>query len=485
MIGMWVVLAMLLPAGLGALAADKPLSTVKAVRVGVQDAQHRLVLEFDRKVQFKLFTLANPPRLVIDVPGARWGKGVAMPGRWIGIVKKVRHGKYRAGELRIVADLVEPMGRYRPFAIAAGAANPNYRLVVDMVPASLYGDSSGGEVVVEPPVIAPEVQREEDIKPIELIPSEAMQEEDVGLSPLTEIERSAFPSPTAKPSEKIENEAGMVAQPVTKPSAEKHPPAVPLTMQAVPTQKAVPPVQSPDFPAPVRKPGTAYKPLIVIDPGHGGIDPGAISRNGTREKDVTLRYARELKRALEYTGRYRVHLTRGDDRYLRLRERIAIAHKVKGDLFISLHADSAPNRKARGLSVYTLSEDASDEEAAMLAQRENKVDILSGMDLSDQSEEVTGILIDLAQRETLNKSSVLADFVIKELAEKVAMARNTHRYAGFAVLKAPDIPSILLEMGFLSNHQDEKLIASRQYRDTLVASIVKAIDQFVQSYPYE
>lgn len=234
------------------------------------------------------------------------------------------------------------------------------------------------------------------------------------------------------------------------------------------------------FPAPVPKPEApgSRKYVVVVDPGHGGVDPGAISRKGTEEKVITLAYAKELVRALNGTGRFRAELTRSDDRYLRLRERIEIARQKKAALFISVHADSAPDRMARGLSVYTLSEAASDKEAELLARRENKVDILSGMDLSNESADVANILIDLAQRETKNKSSLLAEHIIGELASRVHLTRNTHRYAGFAVLKAPDIPSVLVELGFLSNRDDEKLLRSDHYRDKLVQSIVRGVERY-------
>src|SRR5690606_36212483 len=151
---------------------------------------------------------------------------------------------------------------------------------------------------------------------------------------------------------------------------------------------------------------------------------------------------------------YRVMLTREDDRFIMLRKRIETARKAKGDLFLSLHADSAPTRSARGLSVYTLSEKASDKEAEMLDARENKVDILSDMDLSEESKDVADILISLAQRETKNNSATLATLLVQQLGKKVKLLQNTHRFAGFAVLKAPDIPSVLVETGFVSNHQE-------------------------------
>ncbi|MGB1540333.1 MAG: N-acetylmuramoyl-L-alanine amidase family protein, partial [Rickettsiales bacterium] len=226
------------------------------------------------------------------------------------------------------------------------------------------------------------------------------------------------------------------------------------------------------------------KPTVVIDAGHGGQDPGATGVGGTKEKYVTLRYALSLRRELLRTGRYNVVLTRDDDRYILLRGRLAIGRKAKGDIFISLHADSAGNHATRGLSVYTLSETASDKEAAALAARENKVDLLFDLNLSTEQPDVTEILIDLAQRETMNKSSHLADTLVAALSTTVRLLPNTHRYAGFAVLKAPDVPSVLIELGFLSNRKDEALINSREYREKVSEALVMGIDHYFESQKF-
>lgn len=238
-------------------------------------------------------------------------------------------------------------------------------------------------------------------------------------------------------------------------------------------------------PLPQQKPAQLKekKPLIVIDAGHGGNDPGASGRYRTKEKHVTLRYAQALRDALESSGRFKVLLTRGNDRYIRLRERFAIARRAEADLFISLHADSAPNIKARGLSVYTLSEDASDAEAEALAERENKSDIIAGVDLNTDDEELAGILIDLVKRDTKNKSIGLAErLVASARRENVKLLPNTHRFAGFAVLKAPDIPSALVEIGFLSNPEEEKLINTPAYREKVTQGLANGITSFLEQY---
>lgn len=220
------------------------------------------------------------------------------------------------------------------------------------------------------------------------------------------------------------------------------------------------------------------KKVVVIDPGHGGVDPGAISVGKLREKDLTLAMAKDLKRSMDKIGRYKVVLTRSTDTFIRLRDRVEFARRAHADLFLSLHADSIRNRKVRGATVYTLSERASDREAAELAENENKADIIAGVDLSGESDDVTNILIDLAQRETMNYSAQFAQHLVPELSKRVRMRTKPHRFAGFVVLKAPDVPSVLVEMGYLSNRNDERLIASREGRSKLIKAIIQAIDRY-------
>lgn len=220
------------------------------------------------------------------------------------------------------------------------------------------------------------------------------------------------------------------------------------------------------------------KKIIVLDPGHGGKDPGAIGAYGkTYEKNITLAMGKELKAILEKKG-YTVYLTRSTDVFIPLRQRVKIAQKHKADLFMSIHADSALNRSAKGLSVYTLSETASDKEAAALAERENKVDIIGGVDFSENSKEINDILISLSQTDSRNKSSKFAAYMVQEMQKSVKLVSNSHRFAGFVVLKAPDIPSALLEMGYLSNRQEEKLLKQSGYRKKMANSVALAIDKY-------
>jgi N-acetylmuramoyl-L-alanine amidase len=218
---------------------------------------------------------------------------------------------------------------------------------------------------------------------------------------------------------------------------------------------------------------------IVIDPGHGGIDPGAIGSRGAYEKNVVLAMALKLRRQLEATGRYEVVMTRDSDQIVRLRDRLHVARESNGELFLSLHADSlvkAP--EVRGASVYTLSEQASNEEAARLASKENRADILAGLDLSDQEDIVTEILIDLAQRDANNRSVQVAEHFVSQLKPVTKMARQRRSQAGFVVLKSPDMPSVLIELGYLSNPEDERALQDPDHLARLARAMVEAIDQY-------
>ncbi len=218
-------------------------------------------------------------------------------------------------------------------------------------------------------------------------------------------------------------------------------------------------------------------PVIVIDPGHGGDDPGTLGRFiGIYEKDLALTYARALKAALEKQGGYKVVLTRNGDYFIPLGERVAVARKARGDLFISLHANSHPKEAMSGLSVYTVSDTASDKEAELLANEENKDDTLKTIHLSADNEEVAPILINLMQRETRNISASFAEGAIAELGKHVEMLRNTHRFAGFKVLKGVDVPAVLFELGYLSNRNEEKLLITPKHRKKIIDGLVQAIN---------
>ena len=248
---------------------------------------------------------------------------------------------------------------------------------------------------------------------------------------------------------------------VTAPSKGKQPVAQRLT---------------PPQPAATSKAG--QKPLIILDPGHGGQDPGAHGANGAYEKNITLAVGLELKKQLEESG-YRVKMTRSTDVFIPLRGRVQFARKNEGDLFISLHADSIRDNTVTGASVYTLSETASDAETAKLVDRENKSDLIAGIDLSGQEEDVANILLDLATRDTMNQSKFLANTVVKSFAGRsLSILERPHRSAGFAVLKAPDIPSILVEMGYLTNRSEVARLSSPEHRRKIAAALKASVDTY-------
>jgi N-acetylmuramoyl-L-alanine amidase len=218
--------------------------------------------------------------------------------------------------------------------------------------------------------------------------------------------------------------------------------------------------------------------IVVIDPGHGGLDPGAIGVTGSYEKDITLSTAELAATLLESTRRYKVALTRRDDEFIALEDRVARARAARGDLVLSVHADAIPDSGVRGASVFTLSEHASDAEAAALAQRENRADLIAGIDLSRHTPEVSSILLDLARRQTNNQSIVLARKLVAELGRDVRLLNNSHRSAGFVVLKAPDIPSALVELGCLSNKEEEKQLRVATYQKKLAGSILRSVNDY-------
>jgi N-acetylmuramoyl-L-alanine amidase len=221
--------------------------------------------------------------------------------------------------------------------------------------------------------------------------------------------------------------------------------------------------------------------IVALDPGHGGVDPGAISPHGVYEKNLTLPTASSLARQLEATGRYRTVLTRRGDRFVPLRTRVARARASRAELFLSIHADALPDSALRGLSVYTLSNQASDRDTAALAIRENKDDFVGGVHLRRQPREIGAILLDLARRQTNNRSLTLARVIVEELGRVVPLLETPHRAAGFAVLTAPDMPSALVELGCLSNPGDERLLPQRAYQQRLAHGLARAIDDYFAS----
>jgi N-acetylmuramoyl-L-alanine amidase len=218
--------------------------------------------------------------------------------------------------------------------------------------------------------------------------------------------------------------------------------------------------------------------MVVIDPGHGGVDPGAISPSGVYEKDIVLPTASEFARQLAVRRNFRVVLTRSIDEFLPLRERVARARAWKADLFLSIHADALPDADIRGLSVFTLSAQASDREAAAFAISENRADLVGGVNLSRQPRDVGSILLDLTRRQTTNLSMALARNLVTQLGREVVLLDRPQRSADFAVLTAPDIPSVLVEIGCLSNPAEERLLQQRAYQQKLARGLTRAVEAY-------
>ena len=235
------------------------------------------------------------------------------------------------------------------------------------------------------------------------------------------------------------------------------------------------PKPAPTGPKPRRSDGRR---VVVLDPGHGGVDPGTIGYSGTYEKDVTLDVALELARRLKATGKYHALLTRDDDVFVRLRDRVRFAREHGAELFMSLHADSLHDSSVRGATVYTLSDRGSDAVAEALAAKENRADLIAGIDLTREPDEIQSILIDLTQRETRNHSAKFAGVLVPELDRQAKVWRDGRRSAAFAVLKAPDVPSVLVEMGYLSNRHDERFLTSAKGRKAIIDALARGVDRY-------
>lgn len=391
-----------------ALPAPVSSAAVLDARIGVHPDKTRFVLELSQEVPFRVTALADPYRVVVDLPELAWpGGAVPVPGK--GLVVSYRYGLFEPGNLRIVFDTSGPV-RVRDSFMLPPQDGRQPRLVLD----------------------------------------------------LERIDRREFDRAYAA-SVLTPGGAGATAVPA-------RPAVLPV---AAPMVIPIPP------PMPPRPVPVPEKPLIAIDPGHGGVDPGAVGVGDVYEKTITLAAARELRRHLEATGRYRVVLTRDKDIFVRLRDRVAIARDAGADLFISLHADSIGSTAIRGLSVYTLSDQASDREAEMLAAKENRADAIAGMNLATENDQVASILINLAQRDTMNHSKRFANTVLEHLRREVKLLPSKpHRQAGFAVLTAPDVPSVLVEMGYLSSPADANLLNSQAYRERLARSMTRGIDAY-------
>jgi N-acetylmuramoyl-L-alanine amidase len=376
-----------------ALAAQGESPTVATdVRIGGDDKQTRFVVDLNRKVDLVVFTLADPYRVVVDLPQTSFKFPAKTGEQGRGLVKAFRFGLIMQGGSRIVLDAKGPVRLDKAFVLDAAEGQPA-RLVLDLVAtdrASFMRSLALGN-------------------------------------------RPAAQSASVKPSE--------------------------------------PPPPKPDGDA---------RPLIVLDPGHGGIDNGTRGSGGELEKDVVLAFAQTLREKLESSGKFRVAMTRSEDIFIPLGERVRFARSRSAELFISLHADALPRREgqAEGATVYTLSENASDAEAARLAETENKADVIAGVDLTSEPDDVANILVDLAQRETKTFSMQFARTVVDELKTAARLHKHPLKSAGFKVLLAPDVPSVLVELGYMSTKDDLKQLTSASWRAKTAQALAQAVDNF-------
>ncbi len=397
-----VVIAIVLLGGLGAserTGATEPKNgtqakngefpVASAVRVGGDEAQTRFVVDFSHKVDIRAFTLANPYRVVIDMPQVAFQFPARTGESGRGLIKAFRYGLVMQGS-RMVIDLAKPARIDRAFVLESNNDQPA-RLVID----------------------------------------------------LTAVDRESFLRAIA-----LENRA--------PESGYSRAPAVTAEEKADP------------------------RPLVILDPGHGGIDNGTRAASGELEKSIVLEFSLLLREQIEKSGKYRVVMTRTDDTFVPLAERVDIARSRQAWLFISIHADALArgDGDAQGATIYTLSETASDAASARLADDENRADTIAGLDLSAEPGDVADILIDLARRETKTFSVQFARGLVSEMRNATRLHKDPLRSAGFRVLKAPDVPSVLIELGYVSNRGDLKSLTSDAWRNKTAASIAKAIDTY-------
>ena len=388
--------------------ASAALPVIINARIGEHPDGTRFVIEVSDPLKLRVFTLANPNRVVIDMPEVLWRLKEADKPTGLAAVKSYRYGLFRPGDSRFVIDLNSPVSAAAPM-ILPPEGGYGYRVVLDLAPTTQ-----------------------------------------------AKFEQSAGWPADLRAKEKAVEQVAAIPPPALAPSA---------------LRPTLPGVET----APKRH-------VVVIDPGHGGIDSGTLAVDGSMEKNLVLDEGKRLARVLQSRG-YIVHMTRDTDIYIPLHERVNIARGYGADLFISLHADSNPDASVNGASVYTLSESGSDKEAAALARKENQSDIIAGVDLTGQDDTVSHILIDLAQRDTINRSVRFAETAVGKLtAATDILPREPHRSAAFAVLKAPDVPAVLIELGYLSNSQDCNQMATPRWRDGMANAIAGAVDrQFGQA----
>lgn len=398
---------------------------VEGIRFGQQGSNVRMVIDLTDVSDFRTFVMSDPYRLVIDLPAFEWNVSATPGAEQVGITD-IRQGQLRKGYSRIVFDLARAM-TIKSAVLMPQEQNKNNRIVIEFDPTSS---------------------------------AEFEKKKGAVFGTLTIGEGAGVETA-------FEN---LLDQPFLNPKKQN---ADSLNIP-VPPEKPLLPVKNTTSNA-------EYKPLIIIDPGHGGVDPGALSDNGIYEKDVVLALAKNLRDRLLESGKYRVMMTREKDMFVKLRDRVSFARENKGDLFISLHADSTGKSNVHGSSVYTLSQKASDQQTAKLAEKENQADLMAGIDINVEDEQVAYILGDFLITDTMNQSKFFANTLVKRMKTSgVKILQNPHRFAGFAVLKAPDIPSILIEAGFMSNQAEATRLSQPAHRRKIASAIMNGVDAYFE-----
>lgn len=418
--------------GFNAQGWAKKIPEIYATSISVDETRTRFTAHLNFAVGYNVYVLPKPYRVVVDIPDAVFNLPPGEGNSGKGLISGFRFGQIDSGRSRIVMDVTGPVLIRKSFALRAKPGRPA-RLVVDLVKTDATTFNKIHQVDQVANLVAKE-QARADKNADKLIPREL--------------------------------------PPISAQNPDRD--AIAALLNKKPVGKGKKKTTS----ANKKRSG---KLTVVIDPGHGGIDSGTSTKTGVHEKDVVLSFSLKLRKHLERTGRYKVVMTRSDDRFIGLRKRVKIAHRANADLFLAIHADAIRYRNVRGTTFYTLSDKASDKEAAELAARENRSDIIGGVNLGGESKEVTNILIDLAQRETKNHSVYFARKGIHHLKSITRLAKHPLRAAGFAVLKAPDVPSVLIELGYLSNRHDAKLLISAKWQRKTSRALVKAIDSFFRA----
>jgi N-acetylmuramoyl-L-alanine amidase len=414
-------------------AADAAETVATGARIGGDMTRTRFVADLTAAVGYTVYVLPDPYRVMIDLPAVRFDLPPDAGRQTQGLVTEFRYGEVEEGRSRIVIDTSGPVLIEKSFVVEPQAGQPA-RIVVDLVQTSELAFSAALKSDEKTAMAAiADAAGSESGTPRAIEP--AAEEETSGEAP---EQVSAIPIPRAKPGNAA-NAAGEAS---------------------------------------VRPPHRNNRPVIVIDPGHGGIDPGAIGHKKTREKDVVLAFGLELRDKLQAGGAFDVIMTRSNDRFLSLKERVRVARDNEADLFIAIHADTVRGQSARGATIYTLSEKASDAEAEALAHKENRADIIGGIDLEAESEEVTDILIDLVQRESKNHALYFAKKAVGEMKSVTSFTGKPMRSAGFVVLKAPDVPSVLVELGYLSSRHDEAQLTSIEWRSRVAGAMARAVANY-------